>query len=281
MFAQDEIRFNPATHQYFNKENVEYTSVTRLLKGLQIPFDREGMSTRMAQSIAADTGIPFEQAKRELLSEWEEKKNSSIVKGDYVHDGLEKYTLTGEVVEAMEKPVAFLQNLLKEYYRFYPEVILHSHKYKIAGRSDLVLQRQKNKSPVFDITDYKTNESKGICFDSISRKDGVKHFNKFLLPPFDYLEDCNYVIYSLQLSIYAFMIMERYGHRIGKLSLIYFDNQFNPFPIPVPFMYQEAKMICEGNIEKKKLPEIRESEYINVTGVRNSFNVNKFKDDWD
>jgi hypothetical protein len=279
---QDEITFDPGTHQYFNKEKTEYSSVTRLLKGIQVPFDRQGMSLRMAQSIAADLGVSVEQAQSDILQEWEDKKNSSINKGDYVHDGLEKYVLTGEVMEAMEKPVAFMQNILKQYYRFYSEVILFSHRYRVAGRTDLVLQRQKNRDPVLDLTDYKTNEAKGICFDSISRKDGIKHYNKFLLPPLDYLEDCNYNIYSLQLSIYAFLIMDSLKTRIGKLGIIFFDNQFDATYIPVPFMYQEAKMICEMNIEEKKSLPITDSIFHDECekGVYPIFDPNNVKDDW-
>jgi hypothetical protein len=103
--------------------------------------------------------------------------------------------------------------------------------------------------------DYKTNESKGIQFDSISRKDVVKHYNKYLLPPFDHLEACNYIIYSLQLSIYAFMAMETLGIRVGKLAIIFFDNNFTPTYIPVPFMYHEAELLCRLNMTRKELPK--------------------------
>jgi hypothetical protein len=275
MFMQDEIIFTPDTHQYYNKQKEEYSSVTRILRNIQVPFDREGMSKRMAVSLAEDSGISIEQAQQEILQDWEDKRSSSEDKGNYVHDNLDKYIRTGKVEEAMEKPVAFIQNILKQYYRFYPEVLLYSHKYKVAGRTDLVLQRQKNKSPVLDLVDYKTNESKGICFDSISRKDVIKHYNKFLLPPLEYLEDCNYHIYSLQLSIYALLAMECAGVRIGKLGIVFFDNQFDARYIPVPFMYQEAKMICEMSSGRIPLPP-----KIDRIKVESSFDPNNIKDDW-
>jgi hypothetical protein len=275
IFMQDEIIFTPDTHQYYNKQKEEYSSVTRILRNIQVPFDREGMSKRMAVSLAEDSGISIEQAQQEILQDWEDKRSSSEDKGNYVHDNLDKYIRTGKVEEAMEKPVAFIQNILKQYYRFYPEVLLYSHKYKVAGRTDLVLQRQKNKSPVLDLIDYKTNESKGICFDSISRKDVIKHYNKFLLPPLEYLEDCNYHIYSLQLSIYALLAMECTGARIGKLGIIFFDNQFDARYIPVPFMYQEAKLICEISSGRIPLPP-----KIDRIKIESTFDPNNIKDDW-
>lgn len=263
MFMQDEIKFNPVSHQYFNNANEEYTSVSRLLKMIQVPFDREGISLRMAQSISAESGIPVEQVQKELLAEWDEKKDSSIDKGNYVHDGLEDYAKTGKIWDELEEPVKFMQEIFKQYYRFYPEATLFSHNYKVAGRTDLILQRQKNREPVLDFIDYKSNETKGICYDSISRKESaIKHYNRFFLAPFDYLESCNYVTYSLQLSIYAFLALGLGDFRVGKLGIVFIDNQFKPSYIPVPFMYQEAKMLCEMNLNRKQLPEWKPLENI-------------------
>ena len=51
-----------------------------------------------------------------------------------------------------------------------------------------------NENGLFDINDYKTN--KVINFYS--------QYAKKLLPPMDHLDDCQYNIYALQLSIYAY-----------------------------------------------------------------------------
>jgi hypothetical protein len=258
IFIQSEVDFDPKKHTYTSvQEGFEYTSVTRLLSSIQVPFDREATARRMATGIAAEEGGSAEDAYNDIIKGWNDSLKGSIDKGDYLHDGLEKFVKTGMVAEEeLKKPVTFLSPILKEYYRFYPEVTLHSNDHKVAGRTDLILQRQKTKNSVFDFIDYKTNMSKGIVYDSIKRNTTpIKHYNRFLLPPFDYLEDCNYVIDSLQLSIYAFMAMTRLNLRVGKLRIIFFDNNFDGHIIPVPFMYQEAKMLCELNVSRKQLPE--------------------------
>ena len=256
-FLQSEINYIDKTHQYFNLTGEEYKSVSRGLNSLKVPFDAKGMSAKMAIKIAADEGITVDQAKANLLAEWDSKRDNSIVKGNYVHDSFENYTLKGVYDDEMRESVMFLQHILNDYYRFFPEVIIHSHTYRMAGRTDLALQRQKSKVPVIDFIDYKSNIEKGIQFDSIGRKTiPIRHYNRFFLPPFDYLEDCNYTLYSLQLSIYAFMAMERLNVKIGKLAILFVDNDFKPSLIPVPFMYQEAKMICEMNITQKQLPGV-------------------------
>lgn len=293
-FLQEEIIYRDDTHQYFNKENVEYKSVSRALKGIQVPFDSQGMSARMAKKIALESGISEQQAQKEILAEWESKKDGSIDKGNYVHDSMEQYAIKGTCDDEMKEATEFLLKILKEHYRYFPETIIHSHTYRMAGRTDMALMRQKSKVPVLDFLDYKSNIEKGIQFDSINRKvDPYRHYNRFLLPPFDYLEDCNYNTYSLQLSIYAFMAMERLHVKIGRLGILFIDNNFKPRMIPVPFMYQEAKMICEMNISQKQLPEkstdqlgISSSYKFELMDIStndkrvNSFNPNNIKEDW-
>jgi hypothetical protein len=222
----------------------------------------------MAPSLASEHGISVDQAKQDILDEWRENLKDSSDKGDYIHDGLENWMNTGKHEEDMKKPVDFLAPILKEYYHFYPEVLLHSHDYKLAGKTDLILQRQKSKDPVFDFLDYKTNMKKGICYDSIKRVPEIKHYNRYLLPPFEYLEDCNYNIYCLQLSLYAFMAMNRLNLRIGKLQIIFFDNNFDGHIIPVPFMFHEAKVLCEMNITRKQLPCVIEEQKLDGQKIK-------------
>ena len=289
IFRQNEIVYKDDTHQYFGENNKEYSSVTRIVQSIKVPFDRNTMSLMMARSIAKETGVTVDKAQQELLSEWESNKNNSTDKGNYVHDGLEEYVRTGKVMEGLEEPVKYMQNVFKQYYRFYPEVILFSHEHKVAGRTDMALQRQKNDRPVLDFIDYKTNASKGIQFDSISRKEGIlKHYNRFCLAPFEYFESCNYNDYSLQLSIYAFLAMTTLNVRIGKLAIVFFDNNFHPTYIPVPFMYHEAELLCRLNITRKELPDFHKVEVdpIKLEMQRRQHPVTekesfKIKDDWD
>lgn len=288
IFQQDEIIFKEDTHQYFNRKNEEYKSVSSLLKGIQVPFDRSGISRAIAIKEASSSGVSVDEAQSAILSSWDKTKDSSIDKGNYVHNGLEDYAKKGIIDPKLEKPIVFMQSLFRDYYRFYPEVMLFSHAVRIAGRTDLVLQRQKSKDPVFDFIDYKTNESKGIRFDSISRKEGqVKHFNKYFLPPFDYLEDCNYTSYSLQLSIYAYLAMSTLKLRIGKLGIVFIGNDFEASYIPVPFMMHEAKLICENSLNLKRLDDFRrypmtpEESFQKLIVIEDRPREINFTDDWE
>lgn len=237
----DTVTFKPDTHQYFDKIGNEYRSVTRILNKIREPFDRAKISSIMANKIAREEGISHKQAQSQLLSEWDRIRDSSIDHGNSIHDGIDYYLRTGNSIYELSGVFNFIHELISPFYRYYHEVILHDAITRIAGTADLVVQRQKTSNSLYDFYDYKTNESKGIQFDSISRKEDLwKHYNRMLLPPFDYLEDCNYTIYSFQLSIYAYIASITYGINIGRLGIIFVDNNLKSFIIPVFYMKEEV-----------------------------------------
>ncbi len=253
--VDDTIKFVESTHQYFDKDGNEYESVTRGLKKLQVPFDRDGISRRMAVSLAAEKGISVEKAQEEILSGWDQKRDSSIDRGSSIHVAIEKYLLTGMVVE-YPSVIEEVKKIVSGSFRYYPEIILYDSKYRRAGQADLVVQRQKGASSVYDFYDYKTNEAKGIQFDSIGRKgDDLKHYNRYFLPPFDYLEDCNYNLYSLQLNLYAYFAVRTYGIKVGRLGIIFIDNNFNVTIFPVLFAPSFTRDVLSHLERLKKLPQ--------------------------
>ena len=79
-FLQSEIVYQDDTHQYFNQAGDEYKSVTRALKGIEVPFDSARMSSIMARKYAIEHGISEAHAQKEILASWEGKKDRSIDK---------------------------------------------------------------------------------------------------------------------------------------------------------------------------------------------------------
>jgi hypothetical protein len=258
--VDDTIKFVESTHQYFDKSGNEFESVTRSLKKLQMPFDRDGISRRMASAMASEQGISIAQAQAKILSEWDQKRDSSIDRGTSIHGSLEQYLLKGTIAEEYRGVIEELKKIVAGAYRYYPEIILYDERYRRAGQADLVVQRQKGSSSIYDFYDYKTNEAKGIQFDSIGRKtDELKHYNRFFLPPFNYLEDCNYNLYSLQLNFYAYFAVRTYGIKVGRLGIIFIDNQLKVHLIPVMFAPSIIKDILSHLEKMKKLPKPKDN----------------------
>jgi hypothetical protein len=89
----------------------------------------------------------------------------------------------------------------------YPELRLYNTKYKIAGTSDQVLVLPGKK---VIIRDWKTNKE-------------IKTTNKYdkFYHPISHLENCEYVKYSLQLSLYGYML-EQFGFSIDDIEFEHF-----------------------------------------------------------
>jgi len=239
---QQHVTFKEDTHQYFNPEGKEYTSVSRAINSVTPEFDREGISLVMARKKAKDEGIGLTEAQDQILGQWDAVRDSSIERGNWIHSNIESYLTIASCDETLIPVSKRIAKFAGQYYKYYPEAIIYDSDYKIAGQTDLALQRQKDVHGVWDFADYKTNESRGIYFDSIKRKDGKieKHYNQFFKPPLDHLEHCNFNRYAIQLSMYAYMASQTYGLVPGKLMIIFIDVSFQIRVHYVPYMKMEV-----------------------------------------
>ena len=261
MFGTDNnVSFDPGPHRYTHADGREFSSVSRLLSSIEVPFDRDGISKAMARKLASEKGISIQDAQAEILSEWDDKRDSASDHGNWIHDNLENYHKLGTCDEKLRPVANKIKELYQNYYKIYSEVLLSDTETSVAGQTDLVVQRQRTENTLFDFYDYKTNEQKGIQFDSINRKkDPWKHYNKFFLPPFDHLEDCNYNRYSLQLSVYAYIAQRQYGINIGRLAIIFIDKDLQIQILPVAYLRHEAQRLLSQNTKKlKPLPVANE-----------------------
>ena len=89
----------------------------------------------------------------------------------------------------------------------HPERIMFSQEYEIAGMSDLIIDID---DIWFDVADWKTNNI-------------FNYYNPYgyetLHKPFDHLQNCQWSIYSIQLSVYALMYEMETGRRCVKSGL--------------------------------------------------------------
>jgi len=224
-----EVKFDEPTHTYRNTETGErYTSATQLISKFKKPFD----SQYHAERVAKREGVPVEM----VLESWEHEKEKSIVKGKNIHSLLENYVRYGET----EKDYTWLyksfekqrEKLVGKSKKVYAEKLLWNHEYKLAGTCDLLYEHDSN----FTILDYKTNK----VITAFSK------YNEYLLPPVDFLSYCEYNVYALQLSIYAYMFEQLSNKKIRNLHILYLnEDKFISFN--VPYMRQETKLLLEAH----------------------------------
>jgi hypothetical protein len=105
----------------------------------------------------------------------------------------------------------------------YPEAVLFSKKHSLAGTSDIV----EDCGDYFNIWDFKTNKKLNF----------ISGYNQWLKKPVSHLSDCQYNVYALQLSIYAYMIQMQTKKKVGRLALFYLnpekDYEFEIIPVNI------------------------------------------------
>lgn len=221
------VRFDPKKHKYYNESGVEYISVTTLVGKYESPKDR----VKMARTFLRNRPH-IDMTVSEVIAMWDKNLKDAGERGTKYHN------------EQEEKDLANVNNVInknnvKDYlFRIdisnledgvYPELRIFNHKYCIAGHADRVIVKGKD----IWIEDYKTNK-KGIQRQSYK--------DQRMLNPLSFLPDCNYYHYTLQLSLYAWML-EQFGYRIRGLKLIskrFMDDEEIPQKYRIPYM-SEAK----------------------------------------
>ena len=155
-----------------------------------------------------------------------------------MHDIIERYLKANKWYfpkDEFEGKVIDAYNALKvdEGKTMWPERILFSEEYEIAGMSDLIIDID---DVFFDVGDWKTNRE-------------FNYYNKYgfqtLLNPFQHLQCCQYTIYTIQLSVYALMYeMENPNRKCRQMWVGYFDRETNTFSkVPIMYMKHEAMQL--------------------------------------
>jgi len=217
------MKLDKKTHTYIDEEKTRYLSVSHILDSLEPPFDPDGL---IAIKVAAREGCTV----AEIQARWEKIGKDSMARGTEIHEALQKYIEEGKksvkwksVIESFNK-IKFQGSLLAEQ-------ILYNKELKIAGTTDLI-EVGKN---YYNLYDFKT--SKTIDFYNA-------YGQQMMLPPVEHLAHCNYNRYSLQLSMYAWML-EQEGKKIGKLGIIWVTPSLKMYVYPCNYLKFEVEKILE------------------------------------
>tara|TARA_R100001163_G_C5060002_1_gene196741 strand:+ start:804 stop:1529 length:726 start_codon:yes stop_codon:yes gene_type:complete len=202
------IKFDEASHTYTHKETGNpFISVTTLLGEFKKPFDRDGHSMRVANR----EGVPQEM----VLEMWENEKNKACERGTNIHKILEDYINFGEVEDnygwlckSYDKAV---ERTIDSHKEVLSENLLYNEDYQVAGTADLIYEHKNE----FTIGDFKTN--KKFRFSS--------PFGERLLSPVNHLHNCEFNLYGLQLSMYAYLYEKMSGKKCRKCVIFYLNDE--------------------------------------------------------
>lgn len=235
------VWLDPVPHVYIHRDTgAKYTSVTTIL-GMVVPeFDEvavAGSIERMQDHRKKEEYIGLSQ--EQLLDYWQFLNDTANEYGTFVHETIEEYLFKQKwwfpKDEFQRKIIAGYESLkIDEGECMWPERIMFAEEYALAGMSDLVIDID---DVWFDIGDWKTNKR----FDFHNR-----FGNEPLLKPFEHLQHCHYVEYSIQLSTYALMYELETGRKCRQIFIGYWDQVTETMSrIPIMYMKNEARKLLE------------------------------------
>jgi hypothetical protein len=203
------IVFNADDHSYksLDDSNIDWISVTTLVSHFKKPFDAK----KIAEKVSKKKNSKWYGIEPKLIQQiWNSESERSTTLGTWYHNqretdlcsfaSIEREGITVPVFKPSEiKEGVKTAPLQKLEPGVYPEHMVYLRSAGICGQSDLV----EIVNGRVNIIDYKTN--KKIDTESYTDWEGK---SEKMLPPVDSLDDCNFNHYSLQLSIYMYIILK-------------------------------------------------------------------------
>lgn len=217
------VTLNHDTHVYTNTETGEvYTSVTTFIGKYKKPFDKDKWSKYVAQR----DGLSQE----EVLDKWSNITTTAQNRGTNVHLIMENYIKEKKIEKGYEE---FVDSFIKKTNgiilpdsKILSEELLYSHEHKLAGTADLIVENKN----IFHVMDFKTNKK----FNYTNK------YNEYFFEPIDYLPQCEFTTYTIQLSIYARMHELLTGKKCAGMKVFYLrEFKDKTFWQDIPMIYMK------------------------------------------
>lgn len=240
------VFLEPIEHKYIHRvTGKKYSSVTTTLSSIEPHFDAENVAmaiTKQPDTVKQERYIGLNQ--QEILDFWQMLNDEANVYGTRVHDIVERYLLAqkwyfpkdDEEGRFEQKVIDGYNSLqIEEGKAVWPERILFAEQYELAGMSDLIIDID---DVYFDVLDHKTNR-----IFNFYNPYGYETLHK----PFDHLQSCQWSIYTLQLSVYAYMYeLEFPKRKCRQIVILYWDKIKEAFEkIHIMYLKKEAKQLIE------------------------------------
>jgi hypothetical protein len=226
-----DIKFFEPAHRY-TLNGRELTSVTKRLKDIQKPFDRDGIAARVADR----EGRPV----ADVLAEWDAKGEAGRTLGIAVHKYIQLALTSQQVVgdpflALNQKPAqcmvwdvcwSFLSRKLtaKEV-----EWVIGDAEMGLAGTVDAL--GYSDETGQYHIIDWKTG------------KFNFRNPWENLLPPFDDIEASQLNVYSLQQSLYRLILERNTNLDLGDSYLVHLTEKDYTFNLAIDFRARLAEWL--------------------------------------
>lgn len=208
------IKMNESTHRYYliNKPEFEFVSCTTFIEYFFHKFDSVGVANNLTMTHPNYIGM----SPQELIKNWDK----AAKEGTEIHKEIDNFIKFGTMPQNSKSKIGinWLNTIDRNKYEIFSETIIFSEEIKIAGTVDLILFNKENNT--LDIYDWKTTKS--IDKNSYGSKMGR-------VPATSTLMDCNFIHYSLQLSLYRYILENYYSLKVNNLTLLHLNNNMTPY----------------------------------------------------
>lgn len=242
--------------KYHDEPHVYYVGEQKLISGTAFiglykdKFDSE----KMAEKTAKKRGVSVD----EVLAEWDFKGGISRTKGTLVHTFAENYWLNKifpldeakyeEKYPSIIERYELCKKLFLDFYNdaskalcpVVMELVVGDEELGIGGMVDCLFWNESTKS--YEIWDYKTNKE----INSFSK------YKKRMKAPINFLHECEFEAYSIQLNLYKYIIEKNTKIKIGKLWLIHLHEEQEKYNLIQCADYQDIIKLLIEDFKKSK-----------------------------
>lgn len=246
-----DVTLEEANHIYTDQFDNRYDSVTTIIGKYKEPFDAHKIMKNgktLLENYVDKNGFTPEY----WLDQWERKKNHACERGTAfhklkedatIHENLFKHDFKRYPYQDFEKEIDLRPGI--DYSQLpdgsYSELTIFNRRLMIAGQVDLVVKEGN----YVDIDDYKTNGK----FETKSFSPPRSNKYKMMQFPVQSLMDCHLGHYTLQLSLYAWML-SLFGLKIRRLRVLHYT-----------ILEEDERKIYAGENLDHLEPEIYPIEY--------------------
>lgn len=203
------LRFTPQDHKYTSlkkEDEKDWISVTSFIGNFKQPFEADIIAEKSSRSKKSKW---FGMSPTEIKNAWKSEAKRATDLGTWYHNCREKDICELETMERSGVTVPIVKPIEIEGVKYspdqklsdgvYPEHMVYLKSAGLCGQSDLV----EVVDGMVNITDYKTN--KEIKVEGFTNWEGI---TTKMIKPVGHLDDCNLNHYSLQLSLYMYIILK-------------------------------------------------------------------------
>jgi hypothetical protein len=237
----DHITFEEVGHKYWiNGNNDGLISTTTLIHKFFSEFDKH-MIIRMimrSERYFHDPSYKYYKLKSDvILAMWDDIRDQAAAEGTYNHLQIEKF-YNGLLADfsKYEHNVLFKnfeRDHMHVYEPFRTEMLMYHSELKITGSCDAIF---KNKmTGKFVLVDWKFIKKLDLRAKKTAKK------------PISHIDDCNFMKYCLQLSIYRYILENEYGFQFeAQFLVLLHKNQKSYKKVETKYLLNEVELLFQA-----------------------------------